>query len=151
MPGAFGAVGATARRGNQLRVALVKGRVFQNKQHVRFNPELQIAHRQKNPCGLVRSVIDFLEASRKRLLLLVGGQLCQEQRMAHADLVGIESIDRCGHKVNQFQPSGHERRLFAHAGADLLNAVLGLLQSQKAREPLGLFHRVNLGANQVLD
>jgi hypothetical protein len=75
VPGAFGAVGATARRGNQLRVALVKGRVFQDKQHVRFNPELQIAHRQKNPCGLVRSVIDFLEASRKRLLLLVGGQL----------------------------------------------------------------------------
>ena len=49
--GAFGAVGAIARRGYKLRIALIERRVFQNKQHIRFNPELQIADRQKNPRG----------------------------------------------------------------------------------------------------
>ena len=38
------------------------------------------------------------------LLLLVGGQLRQKQCMANADFVGIEGIDRCGYKVNQFHP-----------------------------------------------
>ena len=33
----------------------------------------------------------------------------------------------------------------------MLDAVLRLLQRQKPREAFGLFHRVNLGANQVLD
>jgi hypothetical protein len=75
--GALGAVGATARRGNKLRVALVEGRVFQDEQYIRLNPELQIAHGQKNPRRFWLPVVDFLEASRKRLLLLVGGQLRQ--------------------------------------------------------------------------
>jgi len=44
--GSLRAVGATARRGHKLRVALVKGRVFQDKQLVRFNLESQAAHGQ---------------------------------------------------------------------------------------------------------
>ena len=43
--GALGAVGATARRGDKLHVALVEGRTFQDEQYIRLNPELQIAHR----------------------------------------------------------------------------------------------------------
>ena len=108
--GALGAVGATARRGNKLRIALVKGRVFQDKQHVRFNPELQVADGQENPRRFCPVVVYLFEASRKRLLLLVGGQLRQQERMAHADFVGVEGIDRCGHKVNQFQARSDERR-----------------------------------------
>ena len=72
--GALGAVGATARRGHKLRIALVKGRVFQNKQHVRFNPELQVADGQQNPRGFCPVVVYLFEASRKRLLLHVGWQ-----------------------------------------------------------------------------
>ena len=47
--GALGAVGATARRGDKLRVALVEGRIFQDEQYICLNPELQVAHRQENP------------------------------------------------------------------------------------------------------
>src|SRR6202012_1751673 len=43
---------ATARRGQKFGIALVKGRIFQDKQDVRFNPELQVAHGQENPRGL---------------------------------------------------------------------------------------------------
>ena len=76
--GALGAVGATARRGNKLRVALVEWRIFQDEQYIRLNPELQIAHGQKNARRCCSpAVVCFLEASRKRLLLLVGGQLRQ--------------------------------------------------------------------------
>jgi hypothetical protein len=75
--GALGAVGATARRGNKLRVALIEGCVFQDEQYIRLNPELQVPHRQKNPRRILAAIVDFLEASRKGLLLLVSGQLCQ--------------------------------------------------------------------------
>jgi hypothetical protein len=71
--------------------------------------------------------------------------------MAHADFVGVESIDRSGYKFNQFQTRGDESRGFSNTCAYLLNAVLRLLQRQKSRKTFGLFHRVNLGANQVLD
>jgi hypothetical protein len=71
VPGALGAVGATARRGHKLRIALIEWRVFQNEQHVRLNPELQIAHRKQNPRRVLATVINFLETSRKRLFLLV--------------------------------------------------------------------------------
>jgi hypothetical protein len=151
MPGAFGAVGTTARRGHKLRVALVKGRVFQNKQHIRFNPELQVANGQQNSRGLVFSVVDFLEASRKCLFLLVGGQLRQEQGMANADFVGIEGFDRCGHKVNQLEARGDEHGRFAYPCADLFDAVFRFSQRQKPREPFSLLHRMNFGANQVFD
>jgi hypothetical protein len=77
VPGTLGAVSATAHCGDKLRVALVKGRVFQNEQNMRLNPELQIAHGQKYPRWMGSAVVDFLEASRKGLLLLVSGQLRQ--------------------------------------------------------------------------
>ena len=76
--GALGAVGATARRGDKLRVALVEWRVFQDEQYIRLNPELQIAHGQKNARRCCSpAVVCFLEASRESLFLLVGGQLRQ--------------------------------------------------------------------------
>jgi hypothetical protein len=75
--GSFGAVGATTRRGDKLRVALVKGRIFQDEQYIRLNPELQVAHRQKYPRRILAAVVGFLEASRKSLFLLVSGQLRQ--------------------------------------------------------------------------
>jgi hypothetical protein len=65
--GALGAVGASARRGDKLRVALVEGRIFQDEQNIRLNPELQIAHGQKNPRRILAAVVGFLEASRECL------------------------------------------------------------------------------------
>jgi hypothetical protein len=70
--------------------------------------------------------------------------------MAHADFVGVEGIDGSGHKVNQFQSRSDKTGICPHV-RHLLDAVLRLLQRQKPREAFGLFHRVNLGANQVLD
>jgi hypothetical protein len=86
--GVFRAIGATDRRAHKLRIALVKGRVFQNKQYIGFNPELQIAHWQENPRGLFRAVIDFFEASRKRLFLLVGGYLSSCRRLLESRFSG---------------------------------------------------------------
>jgi hypothetical protein len=40
------------------------------------------------------------------------------QRMAHADLVGIESLDRSGRKLRQFQSSGAICERLAHAGVN---------------------------------
>ena len=77
MAGALGAVGATPRRWNKLRVALVEGRIFQDEQYIRLNPELQVAHGQKNSRWILAGVVGLLEASRKGLFLLVGGQFRQ--------------------------------------------------------------------------
>jgi hypothetical protein len=72
--GALGAVGATAHCGDKLRVAFIKRRVFQDEQNIGLNPELQIAHGQKNPRWILAAVIDLLETSRKGLVLLVSRQ-----------------------------------------------------------------------------
>ena len=148
----LGAVGATASGGNKLRVPLVERRILQDEQDIGVNPELQVADGQQDTRWLRCSVVVYLfEAGFERVFLLVGGQLRQQQRMAYADLIGIERIDRCGYKVGQFQPRRHEDGSLAHLRGDLLDAVLGFVQVQQGAEALRLFHRVNLGANQVLD
>ena len=58
--------------------------------------------------GFVLAVVYLFEASGERLFLLVGGQLRQQQRMAYADLIGIERFDGSGHKVGQLQPRSDE-------------------------------------------
>jgi hypothetical protein len=71
--GALGAFGATAHCGDKLRVAFIKGCVFQDEQYICLNPELKIAYGQENPRRIRAAVVDFLEASRESLLLLVSG------------------------------------------------------------------------------
>jgi hypothetical protein len=71
--------------------------------------------------------------------------------MAHANLIGVESIDNGLCEVSHFQSRSYKRRMLSYLGGDLLNAVLRLLQCQKPRETFGLFHRVNFGSNQILD
>ena len=101
----LGAIGTTASRGNKLRVPLVERRIFQDKQDVAVNPELQVADGQQDTGGFRSSVVYLFEASGERGFLLVGGQLRQQQRMAYTDFIGIERFDRCRYKVGQFQPA----------------------------------------------
>jgi hypothetical protein len=79
----LGAIGATPRRRNKLRVPPVEGRILQNEQDVRINLELQIADRQQDMRRFRASVVYLFEASGERLFLLVGRQFCQQQGMAH--------------------------------------------------------------------
>jgi hypothetical protein len=71
--GALGAVGATANSGDKLRVAFIKRRIFQDEQYICLNPKLKIAYGQENSRRIRAAVVDFLEASREGLLLLVSG------------------------------------------------------------------------------
>src|SRR5580692_10754337 len=93
MPGAFGAVGATACRWHKLRVPLVERREFQDEKNVRLNPEMQTANGEQDAFGLLstRAPI-FLEASGKRLFLLAGLELRQQERMTDADLLAVKRI-----------------------------------------------------------
>ena len=106
----FRAIGTTASGRDKLRVPLVERCVFQDQQDIAVDPELQVAYRQQNTPRFRCAVVYLFEARRECLLLLVCGQLRQQQCMAHANLIGIESIDRCGYKVGQLQPRSNEDR-----------------------------------------
>jgi hypothetical protein len=144
-------VGATARCRDKLRIALVERRIFQNEQDVGVDPELQVADRQQNTRWFLTAAVNLFEASRERLFLQIGGGLCQEQSMAYADLIGIERLDCFGNKVGQLESRSDEHGRLAHLRRDLLDAVLRFVQCEQGAEALRLLHRMNLGANQVLD
>jgi len=86
---------------------------FQDEKGVRFNPEVGTADGEKDAFRFrpARAPILF-EASGKRLFLLVGLELRQQERMADADLLAVRRIhdDVC--------------RSLARLRADLLDAVL---------------------------
>ena len=48
----LGAIDTTAGGGNKLRVPFVEGRILEDEQDVRLNPELQVANGQQNTLGL---------------------------------------------------------------------------------------------------
>jgi len=96
-------VRTATRRRDKLRIAFIERRILEDEKDVGINPELQVADGQQNTRRLVSVGVHLFEASLERCFLLVGRQLCQQQRMAYADFVGIERIHRSGYKVGQFQ------------------------------------------------
>ena len=152
MPGAFGAVHAASGSGNQLRVPLVEGRIFQDEQDVLLNPELEIADREQDAlCLLLPRTPILSETSGESLFLLIRLEFCQQERMADADLLAVEGFDHHGRKLGQFQSSRDVCGRFAGAGGDLLDAVLRLVQVEECAEAAGLLHRMNIAPHQVLD
>ena len=89
----FGAVHATPRRWHKLRIALVERSELEDKKDVRLNPEMQTADGEKNAFRLLTARAPILfEASGKRLFLLAGLELRQQERVADADLLAVERI-----------------------------------------------------------
>jgi hypothetical protein len=152
IPGALGAVHATARRRHKLRIALVERGLFQDEQDIRLNPELETADRKQNAFRLLPSRAPILfEASGKRLFLLARLKLGEQERVADADLIAVEGFDRDGNEVNQLEPSRDVGGILSRTRGQLFDGILRLLQSQQTGEAGGLFHWVDIGANQVLD
>lgn len=96
---ALRAIGATASSRHKLRVPLIEGRILEDEEDIGRNPELEIADGQENSRWFVSVGVDLFEASFECLLLLVGWQLRQQQRMPYPDTIGVERLDRCGCKV----------------------------------------------------
>jgi hypothetical protein len=152
MPCPLGAVHATPRFRDKLRIALVERSQFQDEEDVALNPELEIADREKDALCLLPAVAPILfEASGERLFLLVGLELRQQERVTDADLLAVEGFDHNGNKLGQLQPVSHIRGRFASSGCDLLDAVLRLFQVQESAEAVGLLHRVNVAALEVFN
>ena len=146
------AVHATPRRWDKLRVPLVEGRVFQDEKYIRLNPELEIANRQQNALGLsVAAAPVFFETGGECLLLLRGLQFREQKRVANADFVFVECLDNCRRKLGQLQTGCDVGGIFARACSNLLDGVSRLLQIEQGAEAVGLLHRVNVAALQVLD
>ena len=107
MPCPLGALHATPRCRDKLRIAFVEWSQFQDEEDVALNPELEIADREKDALGLLSAVAPILfEASGECLFLLVGLELRQQQRMSDADLIAVEHFNHGGNKLSQFQTSG---------------------------------------------
>ena len=153
MPCPLGAIDTASGDGHKMCVAFVEGSVFEKKQDVLLDPELQAPHRKQNALGfsVARPAPVFAETSRKRLFLLVGGQLRQQESMTDANFVPVEGFDRNRNKVNQLQSGGNKGRRLPCFRRDLVDGVGGFLQIQKRLETLRLLHWVNVGTNQVLD
>ena len=152
MSGAFGAIDAASGGGDELGIAFVERCLFQDKQDVVLNPELEIADGEQETFCLPVSAAPFLfEASGEGLLLLVRLELRQQERMADTDLLPVEGFDHYGRKLGQFQSSSDKRGRFARAGGDLLDGVFRLLQVEKSAESLRLLHRVNVAALEVFN
>jgi hypothetical protein len=107
VPCALWAFDATPGNRYKLRVTLVERCIFQEHQHVRLNPETQIADRKENPGGSFRSVcVNLFEASCQPTRLHLRWQLRQQNRMADADVILIERSSGLIAQVGQFQPGG---------------------------------------------
>lgn len=113
---------------------------------------MQTADRKQDSFRLLptRAPIIF-EASGKRLFLLVGLQLRQQERMADADLLAIEGFDHDGCKLNQLKTSRDVGQILASPRGDLLDALLRLLQIEKRMEALRLLHRMNVASHKIFD
>lgn len=126
MPGALGAIDTASGRGNQLRVPLVERSLFQKQQHVRLNPEAQVADGQQDSRGLVAIVgVDLFEASRKSLYLHLRWQLRQQDRVTYADVVLIERGGNLIAQVGELQPRGDVDGRLADLRRNLLDGVGG--------------------------
>src|ERR1700716_2307959 len=107
----LGAVHATARRWHKLCIPLIERGEFQDEEDVRLNPELQAADGEKNGFRLLPSRAPILfEASGKRLFLLVGLELRQQERMADADLFPVKRIHDVLCQLGQFEARGNIHR-----------------------------------------
>ena len=88
-----GAIDATPRRWHKLHIPLVERGEFEDEKNVRLNPELQTADGEQNALRLLTARAPILfEASGKRLVLLAGLELRQQERVADADLLAVEGI-----------------------------------------------------------
>jgi hypothetical protein len=79
----------------------------------------------------------LFETSGKRLFLLVGLELRQQERTTDADLFAVKCIHKVLRQLSQLKARGHVNRTLARLCADLLDAVLRLLQVQQGTEPAG--------------
>jgi hypothetical protein len=84
---------------------LLNGASFQNEQNVLLDPALKLADGEQDAFCLVTIAPIFAEVMSERLFLFRGLQLCQEKRVAHADLVFEKGINRDGRKLGQSQTS----------------------------------------------
>lgn len=137
---------------HKTRVPLVEWSEFKDEQHVRLNPELKITDGEKNAFGLLPSRAPILfEARRERLFLLAGLELCQQQRMADADLLAVKGIDHHWCKLGQLQTSRDISRILPRTCGDLFDGVFWLVQIQESTEAAGFFQRVNVTPHQIFD
>ncbi len=146
-------IDATTRDGHEMRIALVERGILEKEQDVLLDPKLQAPHGKQNPLRLAvaRCAPVFTETSRECLFLLVGWQFGQQESMTDTDFITIKRLDRCRDEVDQFEPGGNEGRRFACLRGDLLDGVGWLFQVEKRLKSLSLFHRMNVGTNQVFD
>src|SRR5580658_2714451 len=115
----LGAVHTTPRCRDKLRVPLVERSQFQDEEDVALNPELETADREKDAFCLLSAVAPILfEAGSECLFLLVGLELCQQERVTNTDLLAVEGFDHNGSKLGQLQPASHIRGRFARSGRD---------------------------------
>jgi hypothetical protein len=148
----LGAIEATARRWHKLRVTLVERREFQDKEDVRLYPEMEATDGEKDAFGLLPARAPILfEASGERLFLLCGLELRQQERMADANLLAVESVHDVLRQFGQAEALHHIHRTLARLRGKLLDAVLWLIQVEKRTEALRLFQRVNVAALEVFD
>ena len=91
--GALGAIEATSRSRDKLRVLAVEGRVFENEHDVLLNPLLEMTDGQQDAFRFAPASIRVLIARGKGLFLLRGLEFCQQERMTDADLVFREGFD----------------------------------------------------------
>ena len=78
--------------------------------NVVLNPGMEVADGKQNALRLSLSVRPVLfEASGESLFLLAWLELCQQQRMADADLLAVEGFDHNWRELRQLQSAGHVR------------------------------------------
>ena len=67
-----------------------------------LNPLLQVPYREQDTLGLASCAVPLLAKTVGECLFLLRGlQLCQEQGVAYADLLGIERLDHWRGKLGQ--------------------------------------------------
>ena len=104
-----------------------------------FYPILEMPDWKDDTLGFSRSASPILtEAACESGFLLGWLELCQEQSVSNADLVGIERLDHCRDKLRQSGAAGDVGRILAYLGSDLLNGVLRFLQFEKRVKTLRL-------------
>ena len=152
MAGAQGAFHTTACGWHQLRVALVERRELEDKKDVGLNPELEAADGEQDAFRLLPTCAPILfEASGQRRFLLSGLEFGQQKRMANADLLAVEGFDHYGRKLGQLQTSGDIRGIFSGTRGQLFDGIFRLVQGKQPGKTRRLFHRMHIGANEVLN
>jgi hypothetical protein len=105
--GALGALDATSGGGDKLRVAFVEQCLFQEQEDIMLYPLLQVSHREQYALGLRPGSVPLLaEAIGECLFLLCWLQFGEQQRVAYADFLGIESLYDWRGKFRQANSGG---------------------------------------------